>query len=501
MTEQKSKKNWMYWGIALVLAVVVFILGLLAASITTRKVEKEFTYKPVVKIGETEPRNEVWGENFKREYETFLLTEDSTFKTKFNGNTMTDALEEDPRMIVLWAGYAFSKDYNKPRGHRNAVKDVYNTLRTGGPKTATDGPQPTACWTCKSPDVPRVMAEKGMLGYYMGKWASLGSEIINPIGCLDCHDPQTMNLRISRPALIEAFERQGKDIKKSSLQDMRSLVCAQCHVEYYFDKKKVEGAAIVTFPWDKGFSVEEMERYYDTVQFSDWTHPMSKAPMLKAQHPDYEVFKMGIHGQRNIACADCHMPYISEGGQKYSSHHLVSPLKYIDKTCMVCHRESEETLRNNVYERQDKIEENKIRLENVLVKLHFEAKKAWELGATEPDMKDVLKGIRQAQWRWDFAVAGHGSSFHAPIEVLRIMANAIGIANDARVKLTRVLAKYNFNQEVIIPDISTKAKAQQVIGLDMPALTKEKKEFLDTVLPKWLAEAKAREAKYKIIRY
>jgi nitrite reductase (cytochrome c-552) len=310
-----------------------------------------------------------------------------------------------------------------------------------------------------------------------------------------------MNLRISRPALIEAFERQGKDIKKSSLQDMRSLVCAQCHVEYYFDKKKVEGAAIVTFPWDKGFSVEEMERYYDTVQFSDWTHPMSKAPMLKAQHPDYEVFKMGIHGQRNIACADCHMPYISEGGQKYSSHHLVSPLKYIDKTCMVCHRESEETLRNNVYERQDKIEENKIRLENVLVKLHFEAKKAWELGATEPDMKDVLKGIRQAQWRWDFAVAGHGSSFHAPIEVLRIMANAIGIANDARVKLTRVLAKYNFNQEVIIPDISTKAKAQQVIGLDMPALTKEKKEFLDTVLPKWLAEAKAREAKYKIIRY
>lgn len=501
MSEQKSKKNWIYWGIAVVLAVGVFLLGLLAASITSRKAEKEYTYKPVVKISENESRNEVWGENFRKEYESYLLTGDSTFKSKFNGNNFADALEEDPRMVVLWAGYAFSKDYNKPRGHLNAVKDVYNTLRTGAPKTPQDGPQPAACWTCKSPDVPRVMAEKGVIEYYKAKWATLGSEIVNPIGCLDCHDPLTMNLRISRPALIEAWERQGKDIKKASLQEMRSLVCAQCHVEYYFDKKKVEGAAIVTFPWDKGFTVEEMETYYDSYEFNDWVHPMSKAPMLKAQHPDYEVFKLGIHGQRNVACADCHMPYISEGGQKYSSHHLVSPLKYIDKTCMVCHRESEETLRNNVYDRQEKINEAKIKLEDILVKLHFEAKKAWELGATEPEMKDILKGIRQSQWRWDFSVAGHGSAFHAPIEVLRIMSNGIEIGNNARVKLARVLAKYGFNQEVPIPDISTKAKAQQVIGLDIPALTKEKKEFLDTIVPKWLTEAKARESKYKIIRF
>lgn len=501
MSEQKSKKNWIYWGIAVVLAVGVFLLGLLAASITSRKAEKEYTYKPVVKISENESRNEVWGENFRKEYESYLLTGDSTFKSKYNGNNFADALEEDPRMVVLWAGYAFSKDYNKPRGHLNAVKDVYNTLRTGAPKTPQDGPQPAACWTCKSPDVPRVMAEKGVIEYYKAKWATLGSEIVNPIGCLDCHDPLTMNLRISRPALIEAWERQGKDIKKASLQEMRSLVCAQCHVEYYFDKKKVEGAAIVTFPWDNGFTVEEMETYYDSYEFNDWVHPMSKAPMLKAQHPDYEVFKLGIHGQRNVACADCHMPYISEGGQKYSSHHLVSPLKYIDKTCMVCHRESEETLRNNVYDRQEKINEAKIKLEDILVKLHFEAKKAWELGATEPEMKDILKGIRQSQWRWDFSVAGHGSAFHAPIEVLRIMSNGIEIGNNARVKLARVLAKYGFNQEVQIPDISTKAKAQQVIGLDIPALTKEKKEFLDTIVPKWLTEAKARESKYKIIRF
>lgn len=501
MENVKSKKNWIYWAIAIVMAVIVFGLGMLSSSITGRKAEKEYTYKPIVKINENESRSEVWGENFKREYETYLQTEDTSFKTKFNGSAMRDALEEDPRMVVLWAGYAFSKDYSQPRGHRWAIKDVQNTLRTGGPKTANDGPQPSTCWTCKSPDVPRLMKEKGVAAFYMGKWASIGHEIVNPIGCLDCHDPISMNLRISRPALIEAYERQGKDIKKAKLQEMRSLVCAQCHVEYYFDKHKIEGAAYLTFPWDKGGTVEDMERYYDSINFSDWTHALSRTPMLKAQHPDYEIFKLGIHGQRDISCADCHMPYISEGAQKYSSHHLVSPLKYIDKTCMVCHRESEETLRNNVYERQEKVYENKIKLEDLLVRLHLEAKKAWDLGATEAEMKDILQGIRKTQWRWDFSVASHGASFHAPIEVLRIMANAIDIGSTTRVKLARILAKYGFNQELAYPDISSKAKAQKLIGLNMDSLRLEKKEFLDTVVPKWNAIAKERESKWKIIRY
>ncbi|OGU56983.1 MAG: ammonia-forming cytochrome c nitrite reductase subunit c552 [Ignavibacteria bacterium GWF2_33_9] len=495
------KKNLLYVIIAIAMAAVIFGLGILASSITERKAEKEFTYKPVVKIGENEPRNDVWGENFRREYETYLLTEDTTFRTKFNGNAMRDALEEDPRMVVLWAGYAFSKDYNQPRGHRHAVTDIRNTLRTGGPLTPDEGPMPATCWTCKSPDVPRMMEEKGITEFYIGKWAGKGQEIVNPIGCLDCHDPSTMNLRISRPALIEAFERQGKDITKSTLQDMRSLVCAQCHVEYYFDKTKVENAQYLTFPWDKGSTVEDMEKYYDEIEFSDWTHSLSRTPMLKAQHPDYEVHKLGIHGQRNVACADCHMPYISEGGQKYSSHHLVSPLKYIDKTCMVCHRESEETLRNNVYEHQEKILENKILLEDVLVRLHLEAKKAWDLGATETEMKDILSGIRRTQWRWDFSVASHGAAFHAPIEILRIMGNAINIGSETRVKLARILAKYGFNQELSYPDISTKAKAQKLIGLDMEKLNAEKQEFLKTIVPKWLVEAKERESKWKIIRY
>ena len=124
----------------------------------------------------------------------------------------------------------------------------------------------------------------------------MGAEIVNPIGCSDCHDPETMNLHISRPALIEAFQRQGKDITKATPQEMRSLVCAQCHVEYYF---KGDGKYL-TFPWDKGFTVEDMEAYYDEAGFYDYIHKLSRTPILKAQHPDYEIAQMGIHGQHCV---------------------------------------------------------------------------------------------------------------------------------------------------------------------------------------------------------
>jgi len=125
-------------------------------------------------------------------------------------------------------------------------------------------------------------------------------------------------LKISRPALVEAFERQGKKMEDFSRQEMRSLVCAQCHVEYYFKKE----SNYLTFPWDKGFSADDMEKYYDEIEFTDWTHKLSKAPMLKAQHPDYELFMTGIHAIRGVSCSDCHMPYKSEGGVKYTDHHI-----------------------------------------------------------------------------------------------------------------------------------------------------------------------------------
>jgi nitrite reductase (cytochrome c-552) len=181
---------------------------------------------------------------------------------------------------------------------------------------------------------------------------------------------------------------------------------------------------------------------------------------------------------------------VADGGVKYSDHHIQSPLAKMDRTCLVCHRESEETLRQNVYERQEKCLEVRDQLEDILAKAHIEAKFAWDNGATEAEMHDALQNIRKSQWRWDYAVASHGASFHAPQEVLRLMGNGITYAQEARLQIAKVLARHGFTGDVPMPDISTKAKAQAYIGLDIPAMESKKAAFMETIVPQWLAIAK-----------
>lgn len=480
-----KEKPWLGWVLFLGTMCIVFLLGLIASSIVERRSEASFAYTPKNNFSQFEPRSAVWGENFPREYQSYLKTADTSFLSKFGGSATRDMLAEDPRLVVLWAGYSFSKQYNQGRGHQHAIEDIRSILRTGAPGPGNPSPQPNTCWTCKSPDVPRLMNDVGIAEFYKGSWETRGPEVVNPIGCADCHDAKTMNLRISRPALIEAFERQGKDITGVSHQEMRSLVCAQCHVEYYFNKKKIEGVNYLTFPWDQGMSVDSIETYYDHYGFSDWTHSISKTPMLKAQHPDYELFLTGTHASRDIACADCHMPYRSEGSQKFTDHHIQSPLNNVSNSCQVCHREETEQLVRDVYVRQEKLLENREKLEVLLVHAHIEAGKAWELGADEAGMKEILTDIRHAQWRWDYVAASHGSSFHAPVETARIIASGLELAGNARVKLARLLARLGWNKEVPYPDIDTKEKAQNYIGLDMKTMNAEKTEFVRNILPQW----------------
>ncbi len=492
ISEQIKNNPWKGWVLFFITMVVVFFIGLLASSIMERRTEAEFVYKPKVKISQLDPRNEEWGKNYPREFQSYYQTADTSFVSFMNGNKSIDQLEKDPKMIILWAGYAFSTDYSQPRGHFYAIEDIRNTLRTGAPKNDSTGPQPSTCWTCKSPDVPRLINKGGPKLFYKGKWAAKGPEIVNFIGCADCHNAETMNLRISRPALTESFERRGRDINKVSQQEMCTLVCAQCHVEYYFkgDDK------YLTFPWDKGLTVEEIEKYYDEYQFTDWTHALSKTPMIKAQHPDYELFTTSIHYKRGVSCADCHMPFISEGGQKYTNHKIMSPLAYISNSCQVCHRQSEDTLRSNVYDRQKKIYEIRMILEDLLCKAHLEAKAAWDINASENEMKPVLQLIRQAQWRWDFVTASHGASFHAPIEVARIIANGIAKVQDARLLLASILTNHGQKLPLTYPDYSSKLKAQEYIGIDLKKLKEEKQVFINTIIPKWNKIAKERESKY-----
>jgi nitrite reductase (cytochrome c-552) len=309
---------------------------------------------------------------------------------------MRDLLAEDPHNVILFAGYPFSKDYNQARGHQHAIDDVKASGRDiDGTKGNFPG-KPGTCWTCKSPDVPRLMAEMGPAKFYDTPAKDLMPEIKHNIGCADCHDPATMALAISRPALVEAFERQGKDITQVSHQEMRTLVCAQCHVEYYFKKDEAKGQkAYLTFPWDKGMGVEDMDAYYDEKQFADWTHPISGAKMVKMQHPDYEVYTKGIHAYRNVSCADCHMPYKTEGGQKFTDHQIRSPLSNISNSCAVCHRWGEDEIRGRVETIQDKILEGRIRAEEAIAKAHFDIAACKQAGAQSP----VALGLCRCQQR------------------------------------------------------------------------------------------------------
>lgn len=485
-TNKTGRKPWINWLIFLATVVIVFVLGLFASSILERRTESKLYFQTVKEIPDWEPRNEVWGENFPREYETYASTLDTSFSSAHGGSATIDYLEKYPELVVLWAGYAFSREYNQGRGHYYAIKDIRETLRT-------DVPQPATCWTCKSPDVPRLMEEMGVAEFYKGKWKDLGHEVVNNIGCQDCHDPKTMNLRVTRPALVEAYQRMGKDITKATHQEMRSLVCAQCHVEYYF---KGEGKYL-TFPWDKGFSADNMETYYDEVEHVDFVHKLSRTPILKAQHPDFELYMTGVHADRGVACADCHMPYKREGGMKFTDHKIQSPLANISGSCQVCHRESESKLMGNVVERQGKVEELRRIAEKNLARVHIEAKTAWDNGATEEEMKPVLTLIRHAQWRWDWVAAANGLGFHSPVEALRVLGTSIEKAQEARILLTEIFVKRGVKTPITMPDISTKAKAQEYIGLDMPEINKKKSEFIQTVIPEWTKQAAVREAKLK----
>lgn len=424
---------------------------------------------------------------YSQEYRSWKNTRDTSFRSQFNGNQAVDLLAERPNLVILWAGYAFSKAYASPRGHMYAIEDNWKSLRTGAPGKGTDGPQAASCWACKSSDVPRLVQSMGIDTFYRKSWSALGSEIVNPIGCADCHEAENMELTVSRQFLQAACQRKGTPVENASEQEMLTLVCAQCHSEYYFSGPERR----IILPWDKGYAMEDIEAYYDEIHFSDFTHKLSRAPLLKAQHPDYELARAGIHAQRGVSCGECHMPYVGDEETRYKNHHIQSPLAMIDRTCQVCHRQTEETLRNNVYDRQRKVIGVRARMEEELAKAHIEAQFAWEKGASEEEMKKILKLIRQAQWRWDFAVASHGASFHAPQEVVRILADGVDKAMQARLGLVRVLAAHGYKGVVPMPDISTKEKAQTYIGLDMPMEEAAKREFLQTVVPQWIEEAKA----------
>jgi nitrite reductase (cytochrome c-552) len=442
-----------------VAAVTVALLALLT-NIFERKQEARQPFVRVAQVTEETLDPKIWGQNWPFEYDSYLRTAEPT-STKYGGRGpgASDAgpaaqkLDRDPWLKRIFAGYAFALDYRDRRGHFYALFDQEQTRRV------TERKQPGACLQCHASnlalyrfagkgDVTRGFEVVSGMPYQDARNMvdDKGQALVqHSIACIDCHDPQTMSLRVTRPAFVAGIKalkaKQGvadyDPNRDASRQEMRSFVCGQCHVEYYF---KGDGK-VVTYPWHNGLRAEEIEAYYDGVGFTDWTHAETGNKVLKAQHPEFEVWSQGIHARAGVACADCHMAYQRVGALKVSDHWVRSPLLNVNRACQTCHAVAENELTGRVLAIQDRhhtLLQRAAKATTDMLDAIIAARKA---GATDADLKAAADLHRKAQWRLDFVAAENSMGFHAPQELARLLAETMDYARQGQLEAERAVKK------------------------------------------------------------
>ena len=434
------KKLFFLYAAALVLcAAATAGLTALLLNIQQHKFEARDKFLQIVQLTEKTIDPSQWGLNFPREYGGYLLTAE-TNRTRYGGSEAFSKLEQRPALRRIFAGYAFAVDYRKSRGHYFSLTDQKLTDRTHKFK------QPGACLQCHAGGLKEIYEEQGGGNLQAGFEKVCGMTLSNawglvthPIACIDCHDPKTMALRVTRPGFLNAIRRlKAKEgiadydpNTMASRQEMRTFVCGQCHVEYYF---KGDGK-VVTYPWDNGLKVEQIEKYYDDAGWSDWTHAETGAKVLKAQHPEFETWNQGIHARSGVACADCHMPYVREGAMKISDHHIRSPLLNVSRACLPCHHFPEAEMKARAEAIQTRTLDLMDRSQEALVGLIDDLAAARAAGASDAQIEAARKLQRRAQWRFDFVNAENSTGFHAPQETARILAECIDFARQGQLAL------------------------------------------------------------------
>ena len=379
---------------------------------------------PLVQVAANEPDSSKWGLNFPNQYSTLLLTEKNDVRTTYGGSQRVSKLQQDPRLVTLFAGMPFGQDYNEERGHLLSLKDVREIQRVNETTAGT-------CYSCKSANNPALWAEMGMAEYDKTPFGELGAHITNPIGCANCHEANTMRLIVTNPALEEALVAQGKDWRTFTRQEMRSVVCANCHVEYYF---KGDGKYL-TFPWANGTQIEDIAQYYADLGFKDWDYPDAGTPMIKMQHPEYELFTAdSTHYKAGVACADCHMPYTRDGAAKFSTHDVKSPLLNAETACGACHTDVT-YVTDRVSIIQDQVHTTMLATEDATIAaINATKAAAADSNADQAKLGEARTLHREAQLRWDFIAAENSMGFHNPEEALRILADATNLARQAQLK-------------------------------------------------------------------
>ncbi len=441
--------------VAITAAITLGVAALLV-NIFERKQEARNPFFRVVELSDEIDDPAVWGKNFPLQYDSYQRTVDQE-RTRYGGSealrhlpTNVDPrsvvaqnnLQDDPRLKTMWAGYAFAVDFREERGHAYMLIDQKYTRRV------LEFKQPGTCLNCHA-STYITMRKLGNGDIFVGfdrmnrmTYAEAAKMVTHPVSCIDCHDPQTMQLRITRPAFIEGIRAykasQGiKDFdvnRQATAQEMRSYVCGQCHVEYYFkgDEKRL------TFPWEGGLKVDDALAYYDRVGFRDWVHAETGAPMLKAQHPEFETFNQGVHARSGVACADCHMPYMREGGLKISDHHVRSPLLNINRACQGCHHFSEQELKDRAETIQARFAHARNVAMDAIVELIGDIKQAKASGKSDAELAAARDFHRKSQFFVDYVEAENSMGFHASGETLRVLTDAVDMARKGQLVLRGV---------------------------------------------------------------
>lgn len=443
--------------VALVVLATVFGLALLV-NIFQHKQEARNPFFRVVELTDDTVDPSVWGKNFPLQYDDYLKTVDQV-RTRYGGSeaeprtpTQVDPrsvvaqsrLEEDPRLKVMWAGYAFSKDFREERGHAYMLDDQTFTERQQVAK------QPGTCVNCHASvyvaykqlgggDIFKGFEALNKMPYFDAR-----KIVTHPVACIDCHDSQTMQLRVTRPAFIEGMRVlkasqgiQNYDVnKQATRQEMRAYVCGQCHDEYHFSGPEKR----LVYPWAKGLLIENILAFYDEQKFKDWEYTITGAPALKAQHPEFEMWNQGIHARSGVVCADCHMPYKREGALKISDHHVRSPLLNINRACQTCHKWSEEELKSRVETIQTRTYNLRNLAMDALVELINDIKAAKDAGRSDAGVTTAQDFQRRAQFYLDFIESENSTGFHAPQEAARILGESINFSRKGQIALRGPLA-------------------------------------------------------------
>jgi nitrite reductase (cytochrome c-552) len=460
-----------YIAVTVAVAVVAASVAALLTDISQKKAEQRNPYVRVVEVGENDTDPAKWGRNWPLQYDGYRRTNLMT-KTKYGGHGGSEGMpeekiERDPWLKRMFLGYAFSIDYRDRRGHAYMLTDQEATKRLTKPQSGS-------CLHCHASIMPLYRklgngdAIAGFEKTFTFSYQDLNKQLhesghAHPVSCVDCHDPSTMALRVTRPGFIQGVQilaksnapvpampsiavwREGKRDRPydpnvdASRTELRSFVCGQCHVEYYCSSKMK-----LTFPWGKGLKVEDIEAFWNETQFPegetfyDYAHKETDAHILKAQHPEFELWNQGVHARSGVACADCHMPYAREGATKVSDHWVRSPLLNINRACQTCHRFGEAEIEARVSAIQDRNHALMERGGHAIVDLIDAIVAAKAAGVAPEALAEARDLQRRAQWRLDFIAAENSMGFHAPQEAARILGEAIDYARQGQVVAMRV---------------------------------------------------------------